>query len=343
MDNLIRQTRTWVFIAGVLFTPVCGAAENPEDVALREKLETFQRFESNLAMPLAERVQIIPDDLLKSLIDYDRSIGIKSTAYKAHRLSADEKAMFADYVKLLPAKYQTTLSNKLLVVYFVDNFSGAGLTDWAIDKDGALYYHVILNSALLEQSLDEWLTYRENSFFTPGSPFSIKLRTDTGYKALIYGLLHEGGHMVDMEYHVTPYMDPSHKKFIKQESEVTEFTRSVWEGQNRPVMQYRFNNQDRLNVYGIFDREPVPASEMAHMFGQLGATPFVSFYAGTAWYEDFADLITYHYIDKKLGGSISLELYEGEKLLKTRLPAKLKMRGARKRIMKEFIKGASRP
>jgi hypothetical protein len=321
-----------------MFTPVCGAEGDFEDPALQEKLKLFQRFEANLARPLTERVQAMPQDFLQSIADYDKSIGIRNTDYKAHALSPAEMTMFAEYIKLLPEKYQTTFSSKLLAVYFIDNFAGAGLTDWVVDKDGKFYYYVILNSALLEQSLDEWLTYRENSFFTPGSPLSIQIRTGTSYKALMYGFLHEGGHIVDMEYHVTPYLDAAHKKTINQQTEVSDFTRSVWESQKTPVAEYRFNNQDRLNVYGIFDRALVPASEMEIMFNQLGKTPFVSFYSGTAWYEDFADLVTYRYIDKKLGGSISMELYEDGRLLKKRLPAKLKIRGDRKRIIKEFIK-----
>lgn len=316
---------------------VLGAADNTQDPALQEKLKLFQKFEPNLARPLPERVQAIPDDFLKSIIDFDKSIGIKNTDYKARVLTAVEMTMFDEYVRLLPARYQTTFNDKLLAVYFIDNFAGAGLTDWVVDKNEEFYYYMILNSELLTQSLDEWLTYRENSFFTKDSPFSIKVRTGTPYKALMYGFLHEGGHVVDMEYHVSPYIDPVHKKFIRQESELSDFTRGVWEQQKTPVARYGFNNRDKLNVYGIFNRELIPGSEMQAMFLQLHKTPFVSFYAGTAWYEDFADLITYHYIDKNLDGSVRVELYEGEKIVKRLSPTRRGIGGERKKIMKTFI------
>src|SRR5688572_1500422 len=119
MHGLIRLPG--LFMACMLLAQVCSADDNFEDSVLQEKLRTFQRFEPNLAKPLEDRVQPIPDDLLKSLIAFDKSIGIKNTDYKARRLSADEVAMFADYVKLLPEKYKTTFSNKLLAVYFLDN------------------------------------------------------------------------------------------------------------------------------------------------------------------------------------------------------------------------------
>jgi hypothetical protein len=323
--------------AGALYISV-HAEESPEGDELQEKLKLFQRFQPNLALPLAERAQPIPDDLLKYLIDYDKSVGIKNTNYKAHALSPEETAMFGEYLKLLPDRYRTTFSNKLMAVYFVDNFSGAGLTDWLVNENGDFYYYTVLNSALLSESLDDWLTYRENSFFTPGSEFSIRVRTGTDFKAFMYGFLHEGGHIVDIEYHVTPYIDPPHKKFIKQEGEVSDFTRGVWEGQKTPVAQYKFNNQDTLNVYGIFNRELAPASAMETMFLQLNKTPFVSFYAGTAWYEDFADLITYHHLQKNLGGSIRLELYKEGKLVKRSLPTRRKNSSERKKLIKSFIK-----
>jgi hypothetical protein len=334
MHDPFRWMRSLWLLLMCLFASLNAAAE---DSVLDGKLKLFKRFEANLAMPLAERVQAMPDDLLKSLIDFDQSIGIKNTDYKARILATDEKASFMDYVELLPARYRETFRNKLLAVYFVDNFAGAGMTDWLVDEQGVFYYYMILNSALLAESLDGWLTYRENSFFAGGSPFSIKIRTGTNYKALLYGLLHEGGHIVDIEYHVTPYLDEPHKTALKQESEVSDFTRGVWEGQKKPVSGHAFNNQDGLNVYGIFNRELIPGAEMEVMFRQLSRTPFVSFYAGTAWYEDFADLITYHHIERSLGGTIKAELYNGGKLVKRYSPTRRNAGGDRKKIMKNFF------
>lgn len=338
MYKLIGPGRTFSLLAICLLASLAAVAGEAEDSALRDKLKLFQRYEPHLALPLAERVQTMPDDLLKFLTDFDKSIGIKNTDYKARTLTAGEKALFMTYVSLLPERYRTTFENKLLAVYFVDNFAGAGLTDWVVDKNGVLYYYMILNSALLTRSLDDWLSWRENSFFAAGSPYSIRVRTGTDYKALMYGLLHEGGHIVDIEYHVTPYVDELHKKVMKQESEVSDFTRGVWEGQKKPVAAYAFNNQDRLNVYGIFDRELVPGSEMEIMFLRLRKTPFVSFYGGTSWLEDFADLITYHHIERNLGGAIRVELYQGETPVKKISPAERKPGRERKSLMKAFTK-----
>lgn len=337
MSKPMKLRQAWMALLICWFAPVAATADAAGDSALSDKLKLFERYEPHLALPLAERVRTMPDDLLKFLIDFDRSIGIRNTDYRARTLTPGERALFMTYVGLLPEKYRTTFGNKLLAVYFVDNFAGAGLTDWVADNNGVFYYHMILNSDLLTRSLDDWLSWRENSFFAAGSPWSIRVRTGTDYRALLYGLLHEGGHVVDIEYHVTPYVDDLHRKVLKQQSEVSDFTRGVWEGQNKPVAAYDFNNQDRLNVYGIFDRELVPGSEMQTMFLQLRKTPFVSFYGGTSWLEDFADLITYHHIERNMGGAIRVEFYKGEKLVKRISPTKRKLGEERKKLIKDFI------
>jgi hypothetical protein len=341
MHALIRSIA--YFNTCLLFVPA-WAADKTEDPDLKARLERFKSLESNLSLPLAERVQAVPEDYMKFLIDFDKSIGIKNTDYKTRVPTAEDKALVTEYVKLLPDRYQKTFNDKLMVVYFIDNFAGAGLTDWVIDEKGKFHYYMILNSALLTQSLDAWLTYRENAFFTGDTkPSSIRVRTATPYKALLYGLLHEGGHIVDVEYHITPYVEEAHKKFIKQKKDVTNFTRDVWQERKKPEATYDFKNRDKLNAYGIFNRALIPAAEMADMFLQLTDTPFVSFYAGSAWQEDFADLLTYHYIDDKLGGTVVVELLDGTKVARRYLPAKRMQTAKRKKILEGFIGGDIKP
>jgi hypothetical protein len=335
MHNMIRLSV--FFIACTVFVPA-WAGKIAEDPELKERLERFKSLEANLSLPLVERVQKVPDEYLNLLIAFDKSIGIKNTDYKARVPTAADKALLTEYVNLLPKKYQKVFSDKLLVIYFIDNFAGAGLTDWVIDGKGEFHYYMILNSALLTESLDSWLTYRENSFFTGDmKTSSIRVRTATAYKALLFGFLHEGGHIVDVEYRVTPYVEEAHKKFIKQKKEVSKFTRDVWLEHKKPLPAYDFKNRDKLNVYGIFDKELIPVSEMADMFLQLTDTPFMSFYAGTAWQEDFADLVTYHYIDAKLGGTMVVELLEGARVVRRYLPAKRVQTDKRKKILEDFI------
>lgn len=330
-----RFLRLFVFCVG---GALLAAAGHADDAALKTKLEAYNYFKPNLTLPLPARVQTMSEESLQSIIAFDRSIGIAGTDYKARVVTPADIALFSEYVGLLPKRYQTVLSEKLMAVHLVDNFSGAGLTDWYINEQGGLYYYMIVNSALLTEPLDDWLTYKANSYFKPGSEsFAVNVETGTEYKALLYGLLHEGAHIVDYEYNITPYLDPLHKKVINRDDEVSGFTRGVWERQKIPLPKYGFNNRDKLNVYGIFsDKAPISAGELPGMFSQLTGTPFVSFYAGTAWYEDFADLVTYYHIEKKLGGEVVVELLRDDKVVDRFLPIKRGLKGKRKDIIEKL-------
>ncbi|HEX7026004.1 MAG TPA: hypothetical protein VF268_02050 [Gammaproteobacteria bacterium] len=331
-----RLLRVFVFsMAGALFAAACQADDHA--AVFKAKLDAYHYFEPNLALPLPARVQTMPDESLQSIIAFDRSIGIANTDYKPRTATPADIALFAEYVALLPKHYQTVLSNKLMAVHFVDNFAGAGLTDWYVDQRGEVYYYMILNSALLTESLDDWLTYRENSYFTQApESYRVRVRTGTEYKALLYGLLHEGGHIVDYEGNVSPYLDPVHKKKINA-GETSDFTGGIWQSHKTPVDEYDFKNRDRLNVYGIFSDKPlVPAEELPGMFTQLARTPFVSFYAGTAWHEDFADLVTYYHVEKKLGGEVVVELLRDDRIVDSLLPAKRGLDGVRLKILKDL-------
>lgn len=330
--------RLLLFVVCLLFTASPGyAASEGDDKLFKAKLDAFRYFESNLALPLPARVQTMPEESLQSIIAFDRSIGIANTDYRSQVVTPADIALFAEYVGMLPKRYQAVLSNKLMAVHFVDNFSGAGLTDWYVDQRGEIYYYMIVNSALLTESLDDWLTYRENSFFTQApASYRLKVRTGTEYKALLYGLLHEGGHIVDYEDNINPYLDPVHKKKINA-SETSDFTGGVWQSQKTPADEYDFKNRDRLNVYGIFsDKPPISAEELPGMFSQLARTPFVSFYGGTAWHEDFADLVTYCHIEKKLGGEVVVELIRDDKVVDRILPVKRGLKGKRKDIVEKL-------
>lgn len=72
------------------------------------------------------------------------------------------------------------------------------------------------------------------------------------------------------------------------------------------------------------------------MFTQLARTPFVSFYGGTAWHEDFADLVTYYHIEKKLGGEVVVELLRDGKVVEGFSPVKRGLKGKREDIVEKL-------
>lgn len=337
---LRRAVSTFICI-GLLAVVVsaCSPHDAQYEAAIEWKRGQFQRLQGNLALPFAQRVQTMPADLLKEVQDSDQAIGIANTdRYLARAASADELALIKTYMELLPSAHRKVITEKLLGLFIVDGFSGAGLTEWVVDRDGHVYYFLILNSALFTSSLDDWLTYKDNSYFDKSAPSpALRVRTQTNYKALMYGLLHEGAHIVDYEFGVTPYFDPQHRELSGRTREVTGFTDGVWMQRSQPGARYDFKHRAELNTYGIFPKMGlVPRSELAGMFSQLTRTPFVSFYSGTSWNEDLADYVTYRHIEKKLGGAVTVELLRDGKVIDRYAPVKTAATKQRERSVRVF-------
>ena len=301
----------------------CDPNYSDYEQALLWKLKLFRRMENNLSKPVDARLQKIPTDLLKAIQNDEKSIGIyNAILYTARTPTADEIALFKSYLGLLPTGLQKVFEKKLLAVYLIDDFAGGGLANWVIDRDGHTYYYIILNSVLFTASLDDWLTYKNDSQFdkSVASP-TIRIQTQTNYKALLYGLLHEGTHIADIEFGITPYFDPHHRRLTGRNEVISSFVNKVWRQWLQPNSQYDFSHRNDLNPYGSFPKKGyIPRSELPAMFLQLTKTPFVSFYAGKSWIEDLAEYVAFNHIEKKLGGAITMELIDSGNLVNSYSP-----------------------
>lgn len=311
-----------------LFSPLlssCSSGSASHQAALDAKKAQFQKLKPNLSLPLVNRVQRMPTDLIEANQAFDKSIGIISSGpYQARAATDDELALIQSSITLLPPVLQKVLTEKLLGIYLVDNFPGGGLTDWVVDGEGRVYYYMVFNSAQLTTSVDDWLSLKDNSPFDDSNPgLSIKVQTQTPYKALLYGLLHEGAHVLDYELGITPYVDTLHKSLKNLKRESTEFTTGVWIAQKTPKAEYDFAHRSKMNFYRIFPKlKLIPRTEMPALFVQLKQTPFVSFYSGNSWNEHLADYFTFYHLEKKLGGSITLQLLDQGKVIDSYAPLK---------------------
>lgn len=327
------------FVLLLLLLSACSPFNARDKHALESKRVLYESLQSNLSLPVSSRIRKMPADFLGGVKDYDRSLGMgNADRYLAYMPNEEELATIKAYIELLPRTYQSLFTKKLLAVYFVDNFSGAGMTEWVVDRDGNCYYYMVLNSALLKMSLDDWLSDKENSFFEklPASPV-MRVHTGTNYRAVMYALLHEGTHVLDFESGVTPYVDPLHRHLKGRTKETSAFTDGVWLQQTQPVARYDFRHRAALNPYGEYSgRSLIAKSEMKTMFAQLAQTPFAGFYGGTSWNEDLADFMTYQIIGKKLGGAVSVDLIDRGKVIGRYAPVRSPLSGQRENAVRIF-------
>lgn len=312
-----------IILLGAALLALSACKKSPYEVGIAWRKGMYEKLKPNLALPLIDRVQLMPAEQLKGMRDHDREIGILNTeAYAPRALSADERKLMLDYVDQLPPAHRRIFSEKLMAIYFLDNFAGAGATDLVMDGQGRPYYYLVLNSAVLKKPIDEWLSYKDNGLFDDASASpSVRVRTGTDYKALMYALLHEGGHMVDYELGISPYMDDFHRKAYQRSAEASPFSEGAWLKIDTPQPGFDFKHRRDVNIYRIFPKKGlIPRAELPGMFAQLSATPFASFYAGTTWCEDFADFVTYHHLEQALGAQVRIELVEQGKVIAEHAP-----------------------
>jgi hypothetical protein len=339
MNKLAQYKFIGVFICLAVLLAACDPNDSQYERTLLGKMRLFERLQSNLSEPVATRLQQMPDDLLKATRNNEKSIGIvNAILYTTRKPTVNELELFKSYLGLLPPKLQAVFSEKLLAVYLVDDFSSAGLANWVADRDGQIYYYIILNSSLFTVSMDDWLTYKNDSLFDKSklSP-TIRVQTGTNYKALMYGLLHEGTHIADIELGITPYFDPHHRRLTGRNQEISPFTNKVWRQWLQPVPQYDFTHRNDLNPYTAFPKKgSISRSELPEMFLQLTKAPFVSFYSGQSWIEDLAEYVAFNHIEKKLGGKMSVELLYSGKVFDSYSPIKAAQVKQREKYIQGF-------
>jgi hypothetical protein len=327
-----------VIIVGLITVNACSE-KNQHLKNIEEKKKHYQSLKKFRSLPVDNRIQLAPSMTLDKLIAFDKSNNIITDGYTAILPNLKEVNIFKKYLTLLPKSHQDIINEKLLAIYFIDNFSGAALIDWVVGEDKEIYFYLFLNRKLLDTPLDDWLTYKSNSIYKKGTT-SIKVDTNTDHLALLYALLHEGAHMLDYQYQLTPYTDNTHYYFIEKKVDPSEFTRGVWDSINKALGDYGFLNEVNINTYRMYsNRKPINNSLLKLHFSKLKESPFVSFYSTNSWSDDFADASTYFILESRLEGEINISLLENgsniESFKPTNEPAFLKRKIYFKNIYSE--------
>ncbi len=262
---------------------------------------------------LISRINKMPDfylDYLRRIFDNDSFIPYIPTTV--------ELSLFDDSLNILPPLHQKILNERLIGIYFVDNYNSSGATDWVLDEEGNVYFIFVFNSQLFVHSISDWLTYRENSCFKKAD-LTIDIEIDCGekYLGIDYILLHESTHAVDYIRTFTPYVSRSLQMIQQKSEEEAAFTEDVWKDYFTPISRYDYPYRKGITFYGV---NPNNLSETApkisnknciELYRQLSATPFVSIYGSISWIEDFADFVSFYHLTKKLNQPYVIRVIKG--------------------------------
>ena len=275
----------------VLLIIGCKSLDSHLDTQVVPQTSFFTQ-EINLAIPVENRMQNASVNVISWLNSID-----SADNYNSYLLTEEEKSLFIDYLQLLPEKYKQTMGEKVIAIFFIENFKGGGMTFSAFDKDGNIYIILFFNPEILHRPISDWINYRDNSYFNEDTQdIKITAECSGNYFALLHTLIHEASHVYDCYYHITPFMEPCLKN--KNSAANTDFTKMVWRDYNSPITEYDFPYRNELYSYGL---GPAQSNYLAFdIYKSLANTPFPTLYGSKNWAEDFAESFTWFYLGEKL-------------------------------------------
>jgi len=234
----------------------------------------------------SQRIKPAPESVFKMF----REAGMQPVN---RTLTSAEKEKVTSAFALLPPLHQRILKQHLLSISFMDNMPNTALTSPVDPVGGIKMFNITFRGGLLNENVSEWATWKENSCFTPAADSSYKVRVEGGnMDAMIYVLLHEATHIVDVVTGITP-----HPEDADAVAEPTAFTKDIWRLMNKPAEPYI---DSLLEQTRFRSGKPVSISLAPDVYAKLSKTPFPSLYATAAWSEDAAELVSIYHMTTRL-------------------------------------------
>jgi hypothetical protein len=309
--------------------PIADRADSND--ILSHPLKHLENYQFDPETSLSARVQPIPEMVLSAWKMWDNR-----DDYVPHMPSRKEMNIIAQILAALPPLNTQVMKNRLIGIYFVENFATGGLTDWVVDKDNNIYVYIIINTTALQMEMSEFLTWKEKSCFINDDPsFDIEIDVNSSQRGFLYIILHESCHAVDFITGMTPFVEPEMKRFGKIPDD-TDFTRGIWRSYNESAIDYKF----RENV--IFYQTPrINISQAQEVYREMDASPFISLYGSLNWAEDLSEFLTFYHLTEKMGFNYQIRVSRNGKSLYSLEPAKSEAKRGRFGNMDTFYRPRS--
>jgi hypothetical protein len=301
-------------LLAVSLAGLAGCASQGKGGELRKKIAdtpamNLKSYRFDPATPIADRIQSAPKFVLEHLREVDGR-----DDYAAYEPTAADVGLTLEYLELLPAWFDAMLKERLVGIYFVENLVGSAFTEFVLDKDDTVYAFIAINPATLRTGLSEWMTAREASCFSAAGSGagaqSVFVDCGTTYKALLYALVHECGHVADYVFHYTPYVEPTIEELGLGVADTT-FVENIWTEYAKPEDRAEFAGRTDVTFYGLGGGPKIPLGDAAGLYQRLSNSPFPSLYAAQNWAEDFAECFTWYLFTDRLGQRCRVGLRRG--------------------------------
>ena len=262
--------------------------------SLKEPERIFENYGFSGKTPVDRRIKKSPPFVLTYLKNLDGR-----DDYSDHELTPEELEIIKKSIELLPAGTRRTMEERLLGIYFINNFLGSGFADWVLDKENNFYVFLVFNPVVLKKNISQTITDKEKTCFIPNDPsYEIYLDCGTELSGFYYILLHETAHLVDYVSQVTPYTEEEVKIYKNIIKPSTPFISGVWKTYNKTIEEYTFRKE--VTFYGFHKGPRINISRAPEIYRALSMTPLPTLYGTLNWAEDIAEMLTFYHITEKL-------------------------------------------
>ncbi len=308
-----KKITALVLLFGVVFFIGCHSVkkETIQEKYDKHPVKTIRYWDYDWRnTPLGDRIDSAPAELVE-YIDLDNRINGYTEVPETTTCSDELRQAFESIVKSMPDNICEILEQRLIGIYAVKDLGTSGYAEAIKDKDGQERYAIIVldNEILSLKKANEWATWRENSFFvsTEGAnKVDAVIETEdneTTTNAVRYILLHEIGHVLGLVCNIHPSWNDTISKGDIVRYPFLEFSWTVNE-EDKVVSKFdeSFPERSMLRAYS-FDNSKIQNADIASTYQNfLNRTDFVSLYAATNLWDDFAESFTIYFhtiIDKR--------------------------------------------
>ena len=274
---------------------VCPLFAADKETLQKELKEHKARSESTwvefAGREIKNRIVPAPNIILDYLMKDNQVQGYKEIP-KRPEIDPEFLSDIVNAVTEMPKLVRDHIKKHVVAIFLVEELGGTAYTellrDFANNKQG----FIVLDVGSLNRKANEWFTWKANSPFAMKDAYKIEAEieqksNDTRKSAIQYILLHEVGHLLGVAKGAHPNW------FTGGHPQKWPFSKLSWltlehglDGKSK--FDKTFTNRRKLKFYSFKDA-PLTTNEIDETYGQLLKTDFVSLYAATNMYDDFAE------------------------------------------------------
>ncbi|MCU0821531.1 MAG: hypothetical protein MUC95_03540 [Spirochaetes bacterium] len=296
----------------------------------------FDNFKFNPDSEYYQRVSDPPPFIMKYIRELDKK------EYTSYKITKEDLEKIENSYRQLPSLLQRMLKERVLEIYFINNFMGSGMTDWLVDSGRKLYFVMYFNPITLKMNMSEWLIYKEKTCFIDDmSDMDISIDAGKKYSAFLGILLHEAVHVADYTIHITPFVEENTRILSVVNGEKikeSQFVNGTWVDIELPAGKFDFKEREKISFYGLGGSPKLKISDAVNIYAVLSSTPFVSLYGSMSWAEDLSEFLLFYHLTQKLGQPYTITVLKNGKSVYQLEPMKGPDVQKRIRLMDIFYK-----